>query len=145
MRKDLISDLIYEVDIQKVKDFLAKCDDEEELYVYAYNYNWGDGFEIPRIIMDNEASSLAVALLLFYRFGDYTYLSEKPTSSDLKEWFSFVHELYDRILNGKYHVGKVAFKVDLTGVQLFKLRKIINEDEKVFIEEVNGTDCNITL
>ena len=145
MRKNLISDLIYEENIQKVKDFLAKCDDEEELYVYAYNYNWGDGFEIPRIIMDNEASSLAVALLLFYRAGGYTYLSEKPTSSDLKEWYSFVCELYDRILSGKYRVGKVAFTTDLTKVQMFKLRKAINEDEKIFVNSIQGTDCNITL
>ena len=145
MRKEFISDLIYEEDSQKVKDFLVKCDDEEELYVFAFNYNWEDGFEIPHIIMDNPSSSLAVALLLFYRAGGYTYLNEKPTSSELKEWYNFVHELYDRILKGKYRVGKVAFKVDLTRVQLFKLRKFITEDEKVFIEEVNGADCNITL
>lgn len=35
MRKELLSDMIYEVNEEKVKSFLAECDDEE-LYVFAY-------------------------------------------------------------------------------------------------------------
>ncbi len=145
MRKDLISDLIYEENIQKVKDFLSECDDEEELYVFAYNYNWSDGFEIPRIIMDNNAASLAVALLLFYKAGGYTYLNDKPTCSDLKEWYGFVSELYNRIISGKYETGKVSFSTELTKVQIFKLRKRLSDRESIFLDEISGIDCNISL
>lgn len=53
VKKELISELIYNKDIQETMDYLMKCSDAEDLQLYAYNYNWSNGFEIPNIIINN--------------------------------------------------------------------------------------------
>ena len=57
----------------------------------------------------------------------------------------FIEKLYNSILNGKYTKGQIAFRIPLSKVQIFKLRKILSEDETVFIEDIKGKDLDIRL
>ena len=61
--------LLYDADTDEVKRIISQTEDQEILYVYAYNYNWDNGFDIPQTVLDNKKCDLSIALLIFYRAG----------------------------------------------------------------------------
>lgn len=137
--------LLYDLSNEEVMSIISSTDDMELLYTYLYNYNWDDGFEIPQIILDNEKCDLSTALLIFYGADGMAYLQNKSGNENLPKWQVFIEKLYNFILNGKYTKGQIAFKIPLSKVQIFKLRKILSEDETVFIEDIKGKDLDIRL
>ena len=46
--------LLYDVTNDEVRRAILQIEDQEILYVYAYNYNWDNGFDIPQTVLDNE-------------------------------------------------------------------------------------------
>jgi len=130
--------LLYDTDDDEVKRTIFQTEDQELLYVYANNYNWDNGFDIPQAVLDNEKCDLSIALLIFYRADGLSYLEEKIDNANLPQWSSFIKRLYDSILTGKYQRGEIEFKVPLSKVQLFKLKKGITEEENIFIENIEG-------
>lgn len=137
--------LLYDVDNDEVKRAIFQTEDQEILYVYAYNYNWDNGFDIPQTVLDNERCDLSIALLIFYRADGLSYLVNKSDNSNLPQWSSFINGLYDLILTGKYQRGEIEFKVPLSKVQLFKLKKVLTEDENIFTENIEGKCLDIDL
>ena len=115
------------------------------LYVYAYNYNWDNGFDIPQAILDNEKCDLSIALLIFYRADGLSYLEDKSDNANLPQWSSFIKRLYDSILTGKYQRGEIEFKVPLSTVEFFKIKKIITEEENILTENIEGKCLDIDL
>ena len=83
--------------------------------------------------------------MIFYAGDGYSYLLEKPKDTKSKEWFEFITDLYAKIKNNKFKIGKAAFTVPLTKVQIFKLKKTLSDEEQVFINDISGFDCNIEL
>lgn len=140
-----VKELLYEATNDEVKRVISQTKDQEILYVYAYNYNWDDGFDIPQIILDNEKCDLSIALLMFYRADGLRYLTERPRNTNSAKWFSFVKNLYNSILAGKYQKGEIEFKVPLTKVQLYKIKKILTEEENIFTENIEGKCLDIYL
>ena len=136
---------IYDGDNDEVKRIIVQTEDQEILYVYAHNYNWDNGFDIPQAVLDNKKCDLSIALLIFYRADGLSYLEDKSDNRNLPQWYSFIKRLYDSILAGKYQRGEFEFKVPLSKVRLFKLRKIITEEETVFTENIEGKSLNIEL
>ena len=61
--------LLYDADTDEVKRIISQTEDQEILYVYAYNYNWDNGFDIPQTVLDNKKCDFSIALLIFYRAG----------------------------------------------------------------------------
>lgn len=118
-----IKALLYDADTDEVKRIISQTEEQEILYIYAYNYNWDNGFDIPQTVLDNEKCDLSIALLLFYRADGLSYLADKSDNANLLQRYSFIKRLYDSILMGKYQRGKIEFKVPLSRVQLFKLKK----------------------
>ena len=148
MEKNKFSDveeLLYNATNDKVKRFISQNKDQDTLYVYAYNYNWDDGLDIPQAILDHEKCDLSIALLIFYSADGLRYLTEKPENTNSPKWHSFVRRLYDSILAGKYQKGEIGFKVPLTKVQLYKLKKVLTEEEHIFIENIEGKCLDINL
>lgn len=145
MNNTLLSDLLYEPDEIKVITFLNQCANDEELYVFAFNYNWSNGFAIPRSIVDNPCCSISTALLTFYRADGFSYLMNKSADTDIKEWYSFISELYTKVLNGNFKSSKIPFTPPLSKVQVFKLRKLLNNNESIFLSSIEGKDCDIEL
>ncbi len=137
--------LLYDADTDEIKRIISQTEEQEILYVYAYNYNWDNGFDIPQTVLDNEKCDLSIALLIFYRADGLSYLVDKSDNVNLAQWSSFIKRLYDSILTGKYQRGKIEFKVPLSKVQLFKLKKAITEAENIFTENIEGKCLDIDL
>ena len=145
MNTDTIQNLLYNMSHMDVKETLSSCTNSATLHVYAFIYNWNDGFDLPQTIIDNPACTLGTALMIFYLADGYRFLSEKNETSDIPEWLSFISELYTRICNGKYNDASIAFYVPLSKVQIFKLKKQLNENEQIFITPIEGEDFNISV
>lgn len=140
-----VKELLYNTDLNEVKNMLSKTEDEEVLYVYAYNYNWDNGFEIPKVIIDNRKCDLSIALLIFYNADGFNYLLDKTERINLPLWSTFIKELYDDIIHGKYKKGEIEYKVFLSKVELFKLQKLLKEEEYVFISNLEGKCLDINI
>ncbi len=137
--------LLYDADTDEVKRIISQTEEQEILYVYAYNYNWDNGFDIPQTVLDNEKCDLSIALLIFYRADGLSYLADKSDNVNLPLWSSFIKRLYDSILTGKYQRGKIEFKVPLSKVQLLKLKKVLTKAENTFTENIEGKCLDIDL
>lgn len=137
--------LLFDSTNGEIKTIISQIEDQEFLYAYMYNYNWDNGFEIPQAVLDNDNCDLSIALLIFYRADGLRYLVDKSDNVNLPQWQPFIKKLYDAILSGRYQRGKIAFKVQLSKVQLYKLSKGLKEQEKIFIENIEGKCVDIDL
>ena len=79
-------------------------------------YNWDDGFEVPRTI-------LALALEIFYLAGGYEYLEKSARRTKLQKWNPFITVLYEDILDNSFPKTDASFEIPLSKVQKYKLRK----------------------
>lgn len=129
----------------EIQAMVSGIEDQEILYVYTYNYNWDDGFEIPQMILSNNKCDLSIALLIFYRADGISYLFDKTYNEKLPQWSLFIKNLYDSILDGKYQSGEIEFKAPLSKVELFKLKKMLTEEENIFIQDIEGKSLDISL
>ena len=86
-------------------------------------YNWDDGFEIPKEILAAPGCDLALALEIFYLSDGYAFLGNLTKTTDVKEWGRFITVLYDDILNNKFPKTSTAFEIPLSQVQKYKLQK----------------------
>jgi len=145
MKTDIIQDLLYNKSLHDVKAFLISCRESDSLHIYAYNYNWNNGFEIPTVIVENPACSLSTALMVFFLADGFRYLIEKNETSDIPEWLDFVSHLYNRIIIGDFPNSPIAFSVPLSKVQIFKLKKQLNEEEQVFVTAVDGENFDLPV
>lgn len=145
MDTKMIRNLLYSMEVEDVKNTLSSCEDSTILHIYAYNYNWNNGFDIPLEIINNSSCTLGTALMIFYLADGYRYLIERTETSDIPEWLSFVSELYRQITAGKYTDTSIAFSVPLSKVQIFKLKKQLNENEQIFVNAIEGKDCDISI
>ena len=48
-------------------------------------------------------------------------------------------------ITGEYQRGEIEFKVPLSKVQLFKLKKVTTEEENIFTENIEGKCLDIDL
>lgn len=140
-----ISKHLYNDTVNKAVKYVKSLVNEEELAVYINNYNWDEGFEVPEAVLLNENCTMSVALRVFELADGMTYLESKSDCTGLENWIGFISKLYHRIIAGDFKNGNVAFKPDLTKVQLYKLKKVLREDELIFITEIEGKDCNIMI
>jgi len=85
-------------------------------------YNWDDGFDLPKELLENPYCDLSLALEIFYLADGYSYLIDKSRSTSLVEWKLFIEKLYVDILEGKYIQIASTFKNPLTKVQRYKLK-----------------------
>lgn len=54
--------LLYNTDKNILISQLKKVDNSLILHYFAANYNWNSGFEVPTVILDNEACDLGTGL-----------------------------------------------------------------------------------
>lgn len=115
---------------------LLACKDKNYLNSFALEYDWDNGFDIPQAILSNPYCSLGTALVLFYQGDGYRYLTEKPISSDLPEWLTFISTLYLDIKGGKFDDMSLHFEVPLNKIQVFKLKKMLADDAQIFVTNI---------
>ena len=145
MDTSAIEKLLYDSSSSAVLKWIRNNTDPKALYLLAYNYNWEDGFEIPTQISNSPCCTLSTALLLFYRAEGELYLQNKQDDNSDKEWYRFISELYKKILHSIYPSSDIQFKCPLTKVQVYKLSKLLSEEEKIFITEISGDNLDLTL
>ncbi len=143
--EELVKQMLYDKDISEVIGQLDEIVDSEILHIYAYNYNWDNGFEIPRKIIQKDCCQLSTALMVFYAADGVRYLQDKNEVNNLKEWSIFIKELYNKIINNEFLEGTIKFTPPLSKVQIFKIKRIINTNEEVFLKEIGTNDLNICL
>lgn len=145
MNKEFLEQLLYRDEKEEILDKIKNIDNEMTLFIFAYNYNWDNGFEIPSAVLKNVHCTLNVALLLFYSADGLSYLQEKKNNETLPEWSEFIEVLYENILEKKYMMGTVSFEIPLTKVQLFKLKKNLSKEEEVFVNNISGEEGYISI
>ena len=145
MDTEMIQNLLYSMSSEDAQKILSTCTSSATLHIYAFNYNWSSGFDLPQTILDNPACTLGTALMIFYLADGYRYLTERSGSSDLPEWLPFISNLYKRIISGGFTDRSIAFSVPLSKVQIFKLKKQLHEDEQLLITSIEGENCDITV
>ena len=145
MDKSIIAEHLYNDSIAQAVEYVKSITDEETLCMYAYNYNWDNGFDVPQAILQNENCSISIALLIFYAADGVLYLEDKSSAEGTRRWITFVRNLYKRILQGEFHRGATAFKPQLSRVQEYKLKKVLTSKELVFITPIGGVDCGEEL
>jgi hypothetical protein len=94
------------------------------LHKMALDYNWDDGFAFPQAIADHPNCDLAVALELFWWADAISVLLGEANEYERNaEWRSFCNVLTQRLLDGHYVRGSVAFEIPLSKTQIYKYRK----------------------
>lgn len=145
MNKEEIKNHLYNDNTNEAITYINSLTDEESLYVYAYNYNWDNGFSIPSAILNNSNCTQSIALLLFELADGFTYLETKESDDQLPEWSKFIGSLYNDIIKNKFLAGNVAYTPELSKVQLYKLKKLLSENETIFVTPIEGSNYNIYL
>ena len=63
------------------------------------DYNWDDGFELPKRIVSDPNCDLALALEVFYLGDGFGYFQTYAhNTGGTKEWFCFMNALYEDCL-----------------------------------------------
>ncbi len=145
MNKQIITNLIYNASEDDVKRYLQSCKDEEALYLYAFNYNWEGGFEIPNMILDNPMCTISTAKLIFWRADGANYLRNKVFDDDLPEWSTFISKLYSRILAQEFKPDHFRLIVPLNTIHKLKLKKEIDLQDRFLLEDSAGIDLDIEV
>ena len=121
--EEFVKQMIYDKDKREVMRQLDEIVDSEILHLYAYNYNWDNGFKIPRKIIHKDCCQLSTALMMFYAADGIRYLQDKSEVNNLKEWSIFIKELYNKIINNEFLEGTIKFTPPLSKVQIFKKKR----------------------
>lgn len=142
----LIQQMLYEMTKEEVLNTLGNIKTPEALYIYAYNYNWDNGFEIPEKIINQKYCDLSTALMIFYKSDGFRYLQEKDNKIEgFENWIKFVEKLYLKIVNDTYQKSDIKFEPPLSRVQIYKLNKLLKRPEHIFIEPTGLENLNIIL
>lgn len=138
MQKELIEHLMYEEeDDQKVLEIIKGFDDED-LYIYAYN--WDDGFDRPRAIAEDPACSLSTALLLFELADGWGAIEDDGNDEYMQPWRDFGRYMYDRLIRRDFKEPEIRYGEPGRDVGIDP-----NDPEHIFYESFDGKDCDIYL
>lgn len=120
-----IEQLLYNTDRDYVVSQLKNMDNPLLLHCFAANYNWNSGFDVPTIILENEACDFGTGLLMFHYADGYRLLesSDEILSSSLEEWKNFLKKIYNKLLSLDFKSQDISFDPELTKIQKYKLKK----------------------
>ncbi|MEK4066235.1 DUF4274 domain-containing protein [Peribacillus sp. FSL R5-0717] len=120
-----LEQLLYDTDNEIIINELTNIENPLFLHYFAANYNWNSGFDVPRVILENEACDLGTGLLMFHYADGYRMLedSEEGSSSSLEEWKEFLNKLYNKLINFVFKSRNISFDPELTKIQKYKLKK----------------------
>ena len=121
----ILEELLYNVEKEDVISQLSNIDNSLILHFFAANYNWNNGFDIPKALLENENCDLGTGLLMFHNADGYRMLEspEEVSASTLEEWKDFLIKIYNRLENSEFKLQSISFNPELTKIQKFKLKK----------------------
>ncbi|MCY8008586.1 DUF4274 domain-containing protein [Bacillus haynesii] len=126
-KKDIkfLEELLYNTDKDDLASVIRNIENPVILHVFAANYNWNSGFDVPKAILENENCDYGTGLLMFHYADGYRML-ESPddvSASALEEWKDFLIQTYQKLINLKFRSQNISFDPEVTRVQRFKLKK----------------------
>jgi hypothetical protein len=141
----ILEELLYNVEIEDVLSQLSNIDNPLLLHVFAANYNWNNGFDLPNALLANENCDLGTGLLMFHYADGYRMLEspEEVSASTLEEWPDFLFKLYNRLKNTEFKLQSISFNPKLTKMQKFNLRKSNPNIPDVFMNKSPGDVVDI--
>jgi len=136
---DWIDNLLYG-DINRLKDEIKLVDKSSVLHIIAAKYNWDNGLDVPRIIIENRHCDLGTALMIFYLADGYRMLESLAefSSSPDNEWKAFLSSMYRRIENTDFNSQNISYTPELSKVQLYKLKKNNPNIPDIFLNKSPG-------
>ena len=145
--KDIIflEQLLYNTDKDYVVSQLKNIDNPLLLHYFAANYNWNSGFDVPTVILDNEACDLGTGLLMFHYADGYRLLenSDEILSSPLEVWKVFLRKIYNKLLSLDFKSQDISFDPELTRIQKYKLKKNNPDIPDVLISKSPGKEIDM--
>ncbi|WHX88554.1 DUF4274 domain-containing protein [Bacillus paralicheniformis] len=126
-KKDIkfLEELLYNTDKDDLVRVMRNIENPVILHVFAANYNWNSGFEVPKAILENENCDYGTGLLMFHYADGYRML-ESPddvSASALEEWKDFLIQTYQKLINLQFNSQNISFDPEITRVHRFKLKK----------------------
>jgi hypothetical protein len=122
---NFLEQLLYNKEKKYIMSQLTNTNKSLLLHYFAANYNWNSGFEVPIVILENEACDFGTGLLMFY-YGDGYRMLENPdevSSSSLEGWKYFLVKAYNKLINLEFKSQNISFDPELTKIQKYKLKK----------------------
>lgn len=107
----------------------------EELLELARSYNWGDGMEVPRAIIDHPRCDLGLALHMFELAEGTVWITKEVDPAHNETWSNFCQDLSSRIQGGRYPTVDIPFQSEFMKVQKYKARKAGVPD--IFLDSVH--------
>ncbi|MGX1262669.1 hypothetical protein RKD55_000473 [Rossellomorea marisflavi] len=140
-----LEQLLYHTDKEYVISQLKDVDNPVFLHYFAGNYHWDSGFEVPTVILDNEACDLGTGLLLFHYADGYRLVekSEKNSASSLGGWQEFLAKIYNKLLSLDFKSQNISFDPRLTKIQKCKIKKNDPDLPDVLINKSPGCEIKI--
>lgn len=142
-----IETILYNEDLNEAIKQVASIEDSEMLYVIAANYNWDNGFSIPKAIITNNNCDMSTGLMMFYLADGIRLLEDRASveQSGLDEWNKFITEVYSMLETDSFKRSNISYYPELTKVQLFKLKKSNPNIPDFFLEGIDGNDIEIPI
>lgn len=104
-------------------DAIGRLESCKELLELAQYYNWDDGMEVPRAIIDHPVCDLGLALHMFELAEGIVWLTSGDDWDYQQEWASFCKDLANRVEIGRYPDVTISFDSSLSTVQRFKAKR----------------------
>lgn len=140
---ELFYELLYEKSESELVNYIEQTEDSVLLHIIAVNYNWDNGFDVPRSIVDNKYCDVGTALMIFSDADGYGIFFDEENF--LKEWFDFVTYLKHRIDDNSFICGNIRFIPQLSRADIFHLKKRCPYINKIFIEGTTGMNIDVPL
>lgn len=143
---ELFYELLYEKSESEFVSYIEHTEDSEILHIIAVNYNWDNGFDVPRSIINNKYCDVGTALMIFIDADGYSiFFDYEKEDCFFKEWFDFVTYLKSEIDGNRFICGNIQFIPKLTRADIFHLKKRCPNINKIFIEGTEGVNIDVPV
>ncbi|MGE7184030.1 DUF4274 domain-containing protein [Peribacillus sp. NPDC006672] len=140
-----LEQLLFNTDKDYIISELTNTDNSLFLHYFAANYNWNSGFDVPRVILDNEACDLGTGLLMFHYADGYRRLEnpDEVSSPSLEEWKDFLNKVYIKLINFNFTSQTISFDPELSKIQKYNLKKNNPDIPDILISRSRGEVVDI--
>ncbi|MFY4775064.1 DUF4274 domain-containing protein [Metabacillus sp. RGM 3146] len=119
---NFLEQLHYNTDKNYIMSKLTNTNNSLLLHYFAANHNWNSGFDVPTVILENEACDFGTGLLMFH-YADGYHMLENPdevSNSSLEDWKDFLGKIYNKLINFEFKSQNIYFDPELTKIQKYK-------------------------
>lgn len=137
--------LMYNSSIDDIISFIKNNEDSIILHHIAYNYNWNNGLDIPKEIIESKYCDLATALMIFEDAEGYLMFLDQNWKELYGKDADFLLLLRHKIEKDDFKYSNIEFKPSLTRTDIFHLKKSYPNINRIFIEGIKGKKIDIII